>query len=618
MIKKSKLLKDYTIEEAIDKSMLIPSGENMVDVTFGNNELKLVVHESIQGFEQAYIVAHDKKSQRNLLYKRVVIVDEQTLSVYIDDEFKNMLEIQSLEYVRLCLLVADNEEYACFFMNRDKKGNTYSDNNIYVGAVLNAHDIDDKKLILYYSAGGLLSMKMISVEQWMKEYVQNKITDIKVDETNLTISVECDVSAAYDSAISLCKRISDKEYLKMKTFDIPKRRDGLVQREKLTIEVNKENLEKGTYFLINTFGGRDISFNISNNVKKKLAEISFQKNVDIVDDLGWKLCMDEDETMEIQVSKDFYPYMFSVVMAVHNTEMFLEEALDSILAQKLDELEKYVIGNKSDQYDNRIYGDIYQVILVDDGSSDKSGSICDKYAEKYENFMVIHQPNMGVSAARNTGIKYAVGKYINFMDSDDKFSDTVLRDSFLFFEKHYEEMEVLSFPVCFFGAKNSEHWLNDKFKKGNRILNLWKEYSDSLVFSAATIYKGDVIRGEKLTFDTQLVTSEDIKFNYNLFMKSSPRIGIIDSCVYWYRRRISGELSAIQTQKTKENYYVAYMTCFVDWIIEKSMERYGCIAKYVQSVLMQQLQWRFIEDDEAKMAKEVLGEKNLESIRNIY
>lgn len=90
--------------------------------------------------------------------------------------------------------------------------------------------------------------------------------------------------------------------------------------------------------------------------------------------------------------------MVSIIVPVYNVEMYLPQCIDSILAQSYSNIE---------------------VILVDDGSTDSSLSICREYAERDERIRVYHQNNMGVSAARNTGISNARGEYIAFVDSDD-------------------------------------------------------------------------------------------------------------------------------------------------------------------------------------------------------
>ena len=91
-------------------------------------------------------------------------------------------------------------------------------------------------------------------------------------------------------------------------------------------------------------------------------------------------------------------YKVTVVVPVYNVEKYLIRCIESLINQTLKEIE---------------------IILVNDGSKDKSGKICEKYALKYKNIKVIHQLNKGLSGARNTGIKIAQGEYVGFVDSDD-------------------------------------------------------------------------------------------------------------------------------------------------------------------------------------------------------
>ena len=97
--------------------------------------------------------------------------------------------------------------------------------------------------------------------------------------------------------------------------------------------------------------------------------------------------------------------MISIIIPVYNVEKYLAECVDSVLRQT--------------------YTD-YEIILVDDGSTDSSGRICDDYAAKDARIRVIHQKNGGLSAARNTGLREAVGEYVYFLDSDDYIEDCTL------------------------------------------------------------------------------------------------------------------------------------------------------------------------------------------------
>ena len=90
--------------------------------------------------------------------------------------------------------------------------------------------------------------------------------------------------------------------------------------------------------------------------------------------------------------------LISVIVPVYNSEKHLKKCIDSVFSQT---------------YQN------WELVLVDDGSSDTSGEICDYYSWSDKRVKVIHQNNAGVSAARNTGIETAGGQYIMFIDSDD-------------------------------------------------------------------------------------------------------------------------------------------------------------------------------------------------------
>jgi len=115
-----------------------------------------------------------------------------------------------------------------------------------------------------------------------------------------------------------------------------------------------------------------------------------------------------------------YKFKFSIIIPVYNVEDYLEETLLSVI-------------NQSIGFINNI-----QIILVNDGSPDSSDLICKEYANKYpNNIKYIEKPNGGVSSARNTGIPYIEGKYVNFLDSDDKWDKHAFKHIYKFFEKQF-------------------------------------------------------------------------------------------------------------------------------------------------------------------------------------
>lgn len=114
---------------------------------------------------------------------------------------------------------------------------------------------------------------------------------------------------------------------------------------------------------------------------------------------------------------------FSVIVPVFQSELYLAECLDSICAQSFSE---------------------FEVILVDDGSTDESGKICDTYAEKDKRFRVLHQENKGQSAARQKAAAISSGKYIINIDSDDRVSSDFLEQAKELIEKWKTDMVVFA------------------------------------------------------------------------------------------------------------------------------------------------------------------------------
>lgn len=117
----------------------------------------------------------------------------------------------------------------------------------------------------------------------------------------------------------------------------------------------------------------------------------------------------------------------SVIVPVYNVEDYLEDCMKSLLGQTLKE---------------------FEIILIDDGSTDSSGIMCDKYASEYCQVSVIHKENGGLGEARNTGVSIANGKYIYFIDSDDLLKKDALQ--YLYDEAEQNHLDVILFSAeCF-------------------------------------------------------------------------------------------------------------------------------------------------------------------------
>lgn len=137
----------------------------------------------------------------------------------------------------------------------------------------------------------------------------------------------------------------------------------------------------------------------------------------------------------------------SVIMPVYNSEKYVGKSIETVLNQSLKEME---------------------LILIDDGSSDRSGKICDEYAQKDKRVVVVHQENKGLSAARNVGLRLVRGEYIAFADNDDECLPG-------FLEKNYEIAKKYDADMVKFGRESVIVDKNDQVY-GQSIRNLEEKY----------------------------------------------------------------------------------------------------------------------------------------------
>ncbi len=192
-------------------------------------------------------------------------------------------------------------------------------------------------------------------------------------------------------------------------------------------------------------------------------------------------------------------YKVSVVTAVYNVEEYLEEMIESIIAQ--------TIG-----FEN------IQLILVDDGSKDGSGEICDRYAARYpDNIVALHQENGGVSSARNRGLEAAKGKYVNFTDADDRLESNALEAMHEYLKKNGKWIDLVAIKMVYFGEREGEHPLNYRFKK-NRMVDLRKEYKNIQLAVNSVLVKRKCF--ERRKFDTKLSLAEDAQVMLDKKMRS--------------------------------------------------------------------------------------------------
>lgn len=289
-----------------------------------------------------------------------------------------------------------------------------------------------------------------------------------------------------------------------------------------------------------------------------------------------------------------YKFKFSIIMSVYNVQEFIDEAVESVINQDIG-FEKNV-----------------QIIMVDDGSTDDSGAICDKYAKMYpNNIKVIHKENGGISTARNVGLQHIEGEFVNFMDPDDLLTSNTLSSVYSFFYDHYDEINMVAIPLCYFDAKTGEHPTNKgKFNKGNRIINL-KETPTLIHNSAASaFFKYSVAKN--MHYAEDLCAMEDAKAIIEVLLLNS-RYGAVSDCKYMYRQRSVGSVSLSHGAQTRKNWYTDFINKFSLSVIDYCLEKIKYIPKFVQAVLLYDLHWKI---EQEFVPEGVLTDQELIEYRN--
>ena len=224
--------------------------------------------------------------------------------------------------------------------------------------------------------------------------------------------------------------------------------------------------------------------------------------------------------------------LISVIVPVYNVESYVAECIESIQNQTYMNLE---------------------IILVNDGSTDASGDICDQYAAYDERIQVIHKENAGVSAARNTGIESANGDYIGFVDSDDYIAPTMYEDMLKLMAEHdLDIIECTAFRNN--GDTNIEGCNDGSLEIFNRDEALRMAMYDCFVAVWSQLYKRRVISDVRFPVGRKF---EDSAVSY-LFIANTKRVGHINRCLYYYRLNPNSTTQTSFDPKSRWDFVLGY------------------------------------------------------------
>ena len=258
-------------------------------------------------------------------------------------------------------------------------------------------------------------------------------------------------------------------------------------------------------------------------------------------------------------------------MAAYNVEDYIEEAIDSVINQSFD-------FNK------------VQLIIVDDESPDNSKEIALKYQSQYpNNILVLSKENGGQASARNYGMNYIEGKYVNFMDSDDMISKDALTVVNDFFNEN-KNIDLVSIPMFLFERREGPHFLNPKFTNENRIVNLLEDIYSIQLSIASSFIKKEVLIGH--TFDITLLHGEDAVLLNEILIdkKLYGLVGLDKNAYYLYRKRFSQD-STIDTSKQSEKFFTHKIIHYFKHLINYSIEKEGYVLEFIQALIAYDLQF---------------------------
>lgn len=228
--------------------------------------------------------------------------------------------------------------------------------------------------------------------------------------------------------------------------------------------------------------------------------------------------------------------LFSIILPIYNVEKYIDRCMSTILNQEFND---------------------YEVILVDDGSTDSCPELCDRYADFGQKIKVLHKKNGGLSSARNAGLSIATGKYIFWLDSDDYLPMDTLKQLGEILYKN--DVDILKFNYM---RQPNNITIKSILKPGNYnrkqieeiVIPLALEKTSDFIMSAwAHIYKREFIKRNNLNFISERqIGSEDYLFNLHAFLAANSLLAI-ENVLYNYDYR-EGSLS----QKYRENLIERY------------------------------------------------------------
>lgn len=259
--------------------------------------------------------------------------------------------------------------------------------------------------------------------------------------------------------------------------------------------------------------------------------------------------------------------LISIIVPIYNVEKYLKECIDGILKQTYTNIE---------------------IILVDDGSPDNCGKICDNYKQVDKRIKVIHKNNGGLSEARNYGIKEATGDFLLFVDSDDFIAENTCEVLINNIQKYNADIAICNFYYIF---KNKRTIINKMstekeiqvLEKNNIIREYFLNYSVDLNVAWNKLYKKDIFKGKNAILFPLGKLHEDTYIMYKIYYNLN-RLVRINKPFYYYRQRKNSIVGTFSKKNVEDimgyikDYYIFSKNVDEDL---KQMIQVECIKQYI-------------------------------------
>lgn len=293
----------------------------------------------------------------------------------------------------------------------------------------------------------------------------------------------------------------------------------------------------------------------------------------------------KNELLHIQQSVDNRPkkYKFSIIMAVYGVEKYLDEAILSIINQ--------TIG-----FENNV-----QLILVNDETPDSSDVIAKKYCDQFPNNIVyLEQFNSGQAAARNYGMQFSEGEFLNFLDPDDWITKDTLNEIWQAYKKN-ADYKIFGIPMRMFEAVDRDHPLN-RYRNKTGGVNI-QNHPQATVNHSGTSFFHYSLFGPNDLFNEELVVGEDAFLVSELVLRAG-KYYVVASGKYMYRKRSTGDSTLNGVEENPLRYHAQITKQMIIPIQTKYADSEGNIHPWLQNAYLYELGWQFKKKERPTPLKE--------------